>query len=216
MQNAVDRIITLVNTQLRNQLANDLLCAEVPREDQSGTFKNCQPIGELKNNPIATGGGGGIDGIVGDSTMKSAPLALTFAGALKQIPNRNVAIAFINFGNNAIYAQMSQDIAGYLNDVANNFTNLVAAFKARGDKPIQTQLDPATIEALPFVVPASTRGTAWRPIGTMVGVGAAMIGLTAIGAVAAAKHKPTALYKDDEFQPAFGRRRHRGLRPRGW
>lgn len=209
MQIATDRIITLVNQGLRGQLEGDQLCAQFPREDGSGTFSNCAPIGQIQDNPIATGGGGGIDGIVGDSTRGPVALAITFAGALKQIPNRNVAIAFINPLNSGILAEMSGDIAAYLNDVADHFADLIAAFKARGDVPIQTQLDPATIEALPFVLPAAVAGSSNKK--AIIATAAAMIGLTGIAAYAAGAKKPMALYTDSP-RPALGRGRRRRSR----
>lgn len=211
MQQAVDRLITLVNAGLRGQLSDDQLCAEFPREDGSGTFSNCARIGEIQDNPIATGGGGGIDGIVGDSTRGPTALAITFAGALKQIPNRNVAIAFINPLNNGILAEMSSEVAEYLNDVSNNFDTLVTAFKARNNQPVQTALDPTTIEALPFVKPGATRGP---QTGLIIGTAAAMVGLTALAAVSAARHKPAMAY-EDSYRPALGRGR-RGRRSRSW
>jgi hypothetical protein len=211
MQLAADRIITLINQGLRNQLAGDQLCAQFPRADGSGTFENCAPIGQIQDNPIASGGGGGIDGIVGDTTRGVVGLALTFAGALKQVPldarGRNVMIAIIEPLNNGIQAEMSGDIAAYLNDVADNFPALVEAFKARGGTSIQTVIDPATIEALPFVLPAAVAGTSNKK--AIIAATAAMIGLTSVAAYAAGVKKPMALYAD---KPALGRGRRRRSR----
>jgi hypothetical protein len=138
------------------------------------------------------------DGIVGSSTMSFTIMALGLAGALKKFPNAGISLAFVSPTRPDYFAKFSQEIADYLNDVANNFPALIAAYKERGNVPVQTHLD---VETIPFVVPLAAEK---RSIAPYIVAGAAMIGLTTIAALSAGKHKPDFLYT----APALGRGRH--------
>jgi len=200
MQRAIDRIIDQIPT---NNLAGRQMQGQMPTGD--GTTSE-QPFTVPSNlrSPIASGGGGGYDGIVGDTTTKYGVMAMTLAGMLKKFPNPGISLAFVSPTRNDIYAEYSTEIADYLNDVADNFQSLLTAFQERGNTPVQTHLDVATI---PFVVPLVVQKTKIAPI--VIGA-AAMLGATTIGALAASKKKPGFMY---EPSPAFGRSRRR---PRGW
>lgn len=203
MQNAIDRIIDLIPS---NNLAGRQMKGQMPTGEGS-TSEQVFTVPSNLRSPIATGGGGGVDGIVGDTTTKFGVIALTLAGMLKKFPNPGISLAFVSITRNDIWAEFSNEIAAYLNDVANNFRTLLDAFEARGNVPVQTQLD---VKTIPFVVPiAAQRNTK----GAIIGAAVAMIGLTTIAAISAAKKKPVALY-EESYRPALGRRRH--LAPRGW
>jgi hypothetical protein len=166
-------------------------------------------IPPTQRSPIATGGGGGVDGIVGDTTTKFGVLALTLGGMLKKFPNPGISAAFVAPARNDVWAEFSNEIAAYLNDVAENFRSLLAAFTARDNQPIQTQLD---VKTIPFVVPLAAQRS---NKGVIIGAAVAMVGLTTIAAISAAKKKPVALY-EEHHRPALGRRHRRHLAPRGW
>lgn len=202
MQRAIDRIIDLIPT---NSLAGRQLRGQMPTGDGSTTEQTFTVPGNLRS-PIASGGGGGVDGIVGDTTTKFGVIALTLAGMLKAFPNPGVALAFVSPTRNDVWAEFSIEIADYLNSVAKNFAKLLDDFNNRGNVPVQTQLDVSTI---PFVVPLAAQKS---KKGMVIGAAAAMVGLTAIAAVAAGKKKPDFMY-DSVPTPALGRGK---LRPRGW
>lgn len=199
LQRAVDRIIDLIPT---NQLEGRQMRGQVPQAD--GTTRDeffTVPSG--LRSPIAAQSG--IDGIVGPSTSRFAVLALTLAGMLKKFPNPGVALAFVSPTRDDIFAKFSTEIANYLEDVAANFGPLLQAFEARGNTPVQTQLD---VKTIPYVVPLAA-GRSNK--GIIIGTAAAMVGLTAIAAVSAAKHKPDFAYADTP-RPALGRRKRRSRR----
>lgn len=202
MQQAADRIINLIPT---NNLAGRQMKGQMPTGDGS-TAEQTFTVPSNLSSPI--GAQSGYDGIVGPSTMQFTVLALTLAGMLKKFPNPGISLAFVSPTRTDIFAKYSTEIAAYLSDVADNFPSLLAAFAERGNTPVQTQLDVATI---PYVVPQVAEKTKIGPI--VVGA-AAMLGATTIGALAAGKRKPGFMY---EPSPAFGRNRRGGkLRPRGW
>lgn len=208
MQSAIDRIINLIPA---NNLAGRQMQGQMPTGDGTTATQTFTVPSNL-SSPIASQSG--IDGIAGPSTMQFGVLALTLAGMLKSFPNPGIALAFVSPTRTDLFAKFSQEIADYLNNVADNFPSLLAAFSERGNTPVQTQLD---VQTIPFVVPLAAQKTNLAPIITAA---AAMIGLTAIGAVSAAKKKPDFMYEGD-LSPTFGRRSHglrsRGkLRPRGW
>jgi len=204
MQRAIDRVMDQIPT---NSLAGRELRGQMPTGDGT-TSEQTFTVPSNLLSPIATGGGGGIDGIVGDTTTKFGVLALTLAGMLKAFPNPGISAAFVSPTRNDVWAEFSTEIANYLNDVANNFPELLQAFEARGNVPIQTQLDVSTI---PFVVPLAAQS---NKTGLIIGTAAAMLGLTALAAVSAARHKPAMAY-EDAYKPALGRGR-RGRKSRGW
>jgi hypothetical protein len=202
MQRAADRIIDLIPT---NGLAGRQMKGQMPTGD-GATTEQVFTVPSNLSSPI--GAQSGYDGVVGPSTMQFTVLALTLAGMLKKFPNPGIALAFVSPTRTDIFAKYSTEIADYLNDVADHFPTLLAAFSERGNTPVQTQLDVATI---PFVVPQVAEKTKIGPI--IVGA-AAMLGATTIGALAAGKKKPGFMY---EPSPALGRNRRGGkLRPRGW
>lgn len=204
MQRAIDRVIDQIPA---NNLGGQTLKGQMPNGDGT-TSEQTFPVPTNVTSPLARGGGGGVDGIVGDTTTKYGVLALTLAGMLKKFPNPGISAAFVAPSRNDIWAEYSVEIASYLNDVADNFQSLLTAFHERDNKPIQTQLDVATI---PFVVPKVAQKSRIAPI--VLGA-AAMLGMTTIGALAAGKKKPGFMYTPS---PAFGRNRRGGkLRPRGW
>jgi hypothetical protein len=202
LQRAADRIMNLIPA---NNLAGRQLRGQVPTGDGT-TQEQTFTVPSTIPNPI--GSQSGYDGVAGESTMHFGTLALTLAGMLKAFPNPAVSLAFVQPERTDIYAKFASEIAAYLNDVADNFGPLLDAFGARGNVPVQTQLDVATI---PFVVPQAAQKSRK---GAIIGTTVAMIGLTTIAAISAAKKKPHALYEEG-FKPAFGRggRRHA---PRGW
>lgn len=199
MQRAADRIIDLIPT---HGLAGRQMKGQMPTGD-GNTAEQLFTVPSNLQSPI--GAQSGYDGIVGPSTMQFTVLALTLAGMLKKFPNPGIALAFVSPTRTDIFAKFSTEIADYLNDVADNFPTLLAAFNERGNIPVQTQLD---VETIPFVVPLAAKKTNVAPI--IVGA-AAMIGLTTIAAVSAGKRKPDFMYGPS---PALGRRGK--LRPRGW
>lgn len=195
MQRAADRIMSLIPT---NKLAGRQLRGQVPSGDGS-TQEQTFTIPDTIPNPIGTQTG--YDGTTGESTMHFTTLALTLAGMLKAFPGSAISLAFVRPERTDIYTKYSAEIASYLNDVADNFKSLLDAFNARGNVPVQTQLDEKTI---PFVVPIVGQKKGKAKV--IVGTAAAMIGLTAVAAVSAAKKKPAALY-EESYRPALGRRR---------
>jgi hypothetical protein len=211
MQRAIDRVIDLIPT---NALAGRQLKGQMPTGDGTTTEQTFTVPSNLKS-PV--GAASGYDGVVGDSTMKNGILALTLAGMLKAFPNPGIALAFVSPTRTDIWTKFSAEIASYLNDVANNMGALVSAFNERGNVPIQTQLD---VETIPFVVPLA--GEKKSNLAPIITAAAAMIGLTAIAAVSAAKKKPDFAYEggDDFVRPAFGDRPRgygrRSRHTRGW
>jgi hypothetical protein len=205
MQQATD---ALLNQIPLFQLAGQSLDVKLPGGGTRPVF-----IDKFPTNPILTIGGG-YDGVVGAGTMQFAEPALLLAASLSA-PPPSVVPAFTS-PTAFTFTQAAGAIAGYFQEVTRNFASLLAAFKERGNKPAATPLVPETV----IVPPGAEKSK--RPVGAIIGAAAAMIGLTAVGAVSAAKHKPTALYEEQGVpSPAFGRRRHRGrghygLRPRGW
>lgn len=195
MQHAVDRIINLIPT---NNLAGRQMKGQMPTGDGTTTEQTFTVPGNL-SSPV--GAQSGYDGVVGASTMQFGVLALTLGGMLKKFPNPAVAAAFVSPTRTDLYAKYSTEIADYLNDVADHFPELLSQFQERGNVPVQTQLDVSTI---PYVVPQAAERRSLAPV---VVTAAAMVGLTTIGAVSAAKKKPGFAYK---LAPALGRgRRHR-------
>jgi len=210
------------------QRATDLLMNQIPLfEDTRTAQQRGEPIKvklpdgsteavripAFPMNPVLSIGGG-YDGLIGGGTMQFAAPAMLLAGALSA-PPPSVVPAFAS-PTAFTFTRDAGAIAGYFTQVANNFGRLLAEMKARGNTPAVTPLVPETVIVRPDSVEVKKRSLA--PI---IGAAAAMIGLTAIGAVAAAKHKPAMAYEDDLPSPAFGRRRHHsrghhGLRPRGW
>jgi hypothetical protein len=208
MQQAIDRLIDQIPS---NNLAGRTLQSQMPSGDGTTTSLQSFTVPSNLRSPIASGGGGGIDGIVGDTTTKFGVLALTLAGMLKAFPDAGVSAAFVSPTRNDVWAEFSSSIASYLNDVADNFPSLVNAFDARGNVPVQTQLDVSTI---PFLVPLEAKRNTTAVI---VGTAVMMVGLTTVAALSAAKKKPVALY-EEHYKPALGRGRGRRGRsaPRGW
>lgn len=202
MQQAADRVIDLIPT---NNLAGRQMKGQMPAGDGS-TSEQMFTVPSNLRSPI--GAQSGYDGVAGPSTMQFTVLALTLAGMLKKFPNPGISLAFVSPTRTDVFAKFSTEIADYLNNVADNFPSLLAAFSERGNTPVQTQLDVATI---PFVVPLAAAKSRIAPI--VLGA-AAMFGMTTIGALAAGKKKPGFMY---EPSPALGRNRRGGkLRPRGW
>lgn len=203
MQRAVDRIMNAIPAF---KLGGRQMTAPLPTGD--GTTTTDQTFTILDNGPNPIQSRSGYDGVVGASTQGFTGEALILAGMLKQVPN-SVALPFVSPGREDIYAIYSNEIAAYLNDVANNFQDLLADFTARGNVPASTPLDVTTI---PAVVPiAGEKRLAGKA--AVIGAGVAMVSLTGLAAFAAANKKPMGLYRD--VSPAFGRRRHRS-HPRGW
>jgi hypothetical protein len=196
MQRAIDRIINAIPT---NGLAGRTLKGQMPNGDGTTSEKSF-PVPSNLSSPIARGGGGGYDGIVGDTSTKYGVMAMTLAGMLKKFPNPGISLAFVSPTRNDIYAEYSKEIADYLNDVADHMPELLAAFNERGNVPVQTHLD---VETIPFVVPQVAQESRLGPI--LFGA-AAMVGLTTIGALASGKHAPRKLYAE----PALGRKHRRG------
>jgi hypothetical protein len=205
MQRAIDRVIDLIPS---NNLAGRQMKGQMPTGEGT-TSEQIFTVPANLRSPIASGGGGGVDGIVGDTTTKFGVIALTLAGMLKAFPNPGISLAFVSITRNDIWAEFSNEIAAYLNGVADQFKTLLDAFDARGNVPIQTQLD---VKTIPFVVPLAAERKA--NVGAIIGTAVAMVGLTTVAAISAAKKKPVALY-EEHYRPALGRgRRH--SRPRGW
>ena len=199
MQAAADRIIDLIPT---NNLAGRQMKGQMPSVENPGaTSEQTFTVPGNLTSPIRAASN--YDGIVGTSTMSFTIMALGLAGMLKKFPNPGIALAIVSPTRTDIFAKFSQEIADYLNDVANNFSPLLAAFQERGNVPVQTQLD---VETIPFVVPLAAEK---RSIAPFIVAGAAMIGLTTIAALSAGKHKPDFLYTSS----ALGRGRRRA---RSW
>jgi hypothetical protein len=208
LQRAADRIMNAIPGF---DLGGRQMKGPLP-DGSGGTVDGVFTIVDNGKNPI--GSRSGYDGTLGSSSLGFASQAMTLAGMLKKTPNPATALAFVSPAREDIYTKFAAEIATYLNDVADNFKTLLDAFDARGNVPAQTPLDVRTI---PFVVPlASEKGP---NKGLIIGTAAAMVGLTALAAVSAAKKKPVALYEEG-FKPAFGRggrgRRTRRHEPRGW
>jgi hypothetical protein len=193
MQAAADRIINVLPTS--TELVGREIKGEMPNGDGTTSMQTF-PIPTNLTSPIRAASN--YDGIVGSSTMSFTIMALGLAGALKKFPNAGISLAFVSPTRPDYFAKFSQEIADYLNDVANNFPALIAAYKERGNVPVQTHLD---VETIPFVVPLAAEK---RSIAPYIVAGAAMIGLTTIAALSAGKHKPDFLYT----APALGRGRH--------
>ncbi len=186
-----------------NSLAGRQMKGQMPNGDGT-TSEQTFTVPSNLQSPIASGGGGGYDGIVGDTSTKYGVMAMTLAGMLKKFPNPGISLAFVSPTRNDIYAEYSTEIADYLNDVADHMPELLSQFNERGNVPVQTHLDVTTI---PFVVPLVAKESRLGPI--LVGA-AAMIGLTTIGAVASGKHKPDFAYESS----ALGRKGRRSRRSR--
>ena len=189
MQRAVDAMINKI-PDWHNRVGQQ---ANITGPDGVTTVKT---INQLPADPIAHEAG--YDGVVGSSTAEYALAALILGGALKAIPN-TVAGAYIEptAANMALY---SQGIADYLNDVVQNWDTYLAAYQARDSRPATDPFTPATVQALAPYIP--TTGVSKAAI---LGVAAAMLGLTTIAAISAAKHKPGMMY--DMPAPALGRGR---------
>ncbi len=199
MQKAADRLMVLIPGF---NLEGQQIVAQVPVGNGSTTETKVITLTSdgftAANPPIASRSG--YDGIVGPSTLDVVGIALQIASALAQVPD-NVVLAYVNPLGSDQYAINAAGIAQYLNSVVDNFAILLQAFKDRGDKPAETVLDIATIPQLqqqPLVHHTN--------VGVIVG-SVAMVGLTMLGTVAAAKHKPTMMYND--LKPALARRRRR-------
>jgi len=200
MQRATDRLMNLIPAY---NLGGREMKAPAPTGYGSSADTKFTIV-DNGQNPI--GSQSGYDGVNGPSTNGIVGQALVLAGALKQIPN-STALAFVSPNRVDISTEYAADIAKYLNGVADNFGSLLQAYQNRGNVPASTPLDVSTIPAvLPLVAQRSK-------IGPIIIGAAAMIGLTTIAALSAAKHKPDALYND--LGPALGRRR-RHHRLRGW
>jgi hypothetical protein len=203
MQRAVDRFINLVTARLQGRTLRGLVAREGVQREESFTIDNII-------NPIASETG--YDGIVGPSTAKYVAYALNVAGILKRTDDPDVenGVAVTNVWAHPtrrdLMAAYAKEVATYLNQVADNFDALVAAYEQRGREPAQTPVD--NPDTLPYVVPLAVKPSVKAPIITAA---AAMVGLTTIAALSAAKKKPAFLYERLP-SPAFGmpaRRRRR-------
>jgi hypothetical protein len=212
------------------QQATDLLMNQIPLfEDTRTAQQRGEPIkvklpdGSTEAvripafpvNPVLSIGGG-YDGIIGGGTMQFAAPAMLLAGALSA-PPPSVVPAFAS-PTAFTFVRDASAIAGYFTEVAKNFGRLLAEMKARGNTPAATPLVPETVIVRPGSVEQKKSNLA--PIVTAA---AAMIGLTAIAAVSAAKKKPDFAYASDTdfVRPALGDRprgygRRSRLRARGW
>lgn len=188
------------------QAATDGLLAKIPvynlqgqrlkvvvANPQGGTVEAEKTIpAYVPPNPVLIESGGTrYDGILGPRTMEWVAIAAIVAGMLKDPPATANTPLVVPHRRDLI-AEQAAGIAAYFRDVAANFDTLLKAYKARGNQPAASLLEPGSIPNI--ILPEAARAEAAPmprkfPTAPVVATAAAMAGIVGIAVWAATRPK---------------------------